>query len=365
MKDNCLDYKDKRLICSNIVAVIIWRWPDLINHHHLRSADTCSNGLNARKDITCVNPYHYDRIESPAGVPPMLAIVQGNHGEILPPHSDVPLLDDIPANGVPANADLPMGLSEHFASLGLGSPASHDVESSFTITEVVTTTLGDDGTNGNTSVSLSISLPNVGPVSYAEPAFWCSVNYYELTSRVGDTFHASRPSVTIDASIEPSNAERYHLGLWSNINRNSVVEITRKHIGKGLRLHYSGGDVNVECLSDAAVFVTSPLGSRLYGWSPNTVCKVPPGCSLKIFNTQEFAAMLSQSVFGSFEEVYQLVNMCIIRISFVKGWGSDYRRQTITSTPCWIEIYLNGPLQWLDKVLMLMGSSRRPCSSRS
>lgn len=74
------------------------------------------------------------------------------------------------------------------------------------------------------------------PVCYEEPEYWCSVAYYELNSRVGETFHASSRSVLVDGFTDPSNNKnRFCLGLLSNVNRNSTIEHTRRHIGKGGR----------------------------------------------------------------------------------------------------------------------------------
>ncbi|KAF3829827.1 hypothetical protein GH733_001778 [Mirounga leonina] len=296
----------------HVIYCRLWRWPDLHSHHELKAIENCEYAFNLKKDEVCVNPYHYQRVETPVLVP--------RHPEIL---TELPPLDDY-THSIPENTNFPAGIE----------PQSN-------------------------------YIPDLQPVTYSEPAFWCSIAYYELNQRVGETFHASQPSLTVDGFTDPSNSERFCLGLLSNVNRNATVEMTRRHIGRGVRLYYIGGEVFAECLSDSAIFVQSPNCNQRYGWHPATVCKIPPGCNLKIFNNQEFAALLAQSVNQGFEAVYQLTRMCTIRMSFVKGWGAEYRRQTVTSTPCWIELHLNGPLQWLDKVLTQMGSPSVRCSSIS
>uniref|UniRef100_A0A663MWQ3 Mothers against decapentaplegic homolog n=1 Tax=Athene cunicularia TaxID=194338 RepID=A0A663MWQ3_ATHCN len=182
---------------------------------------------------------------------------------------------------------------------------------------------------------------------------WCSIVYDELHNRIGEVFHASSTSILVDGFTDPSdNKNRFCLGLLSNVNHNSTIENIRQHIGKG-------------CLSDSSIFVQSWNCHYHHGFHPTTVCKIPSGYSLKIFNNQEFAQLLAQSVNHGFETVYELTKMCTLHISFVKGWGAEYHHQNVASTPCWIEIHLHGPLQWLDKVLTQMGSPHKPISSMS
>ncbi|XP_045782837.1 mothers against decapentaplegic homolog 3 isoform X2 [Maniola jurtina] len=367
----------------HVVYCRLWRWPQLQSQHELKPVDHCEYAYQLKKDEVCINPYHYNKIDSPA-LPPIL-VPRCAEGEVRAPppydyqqHHDH---DSIYGSGVMQSVVGVVGAVGGHSALYLEATLAQQVPGNTTVqlssSSVETPPPGymsEDGDpmDHNDNMNLTRLTPSPGnlateaaPVLYHEPAFWCSISYYELNTRVGETFHASQPSITVDGFTDPSNSERFCLGLLSNVNRNEVVEQTRRHIGKGVRLYYIGGEVFAECLSDSSIFVQSPNCNQRYGWHPATVCKIPPGCNLKIFNNQEFAALLSQSVSQGFEAVFQLTRMCTIRMSFVKGWGAEYRRQTVTSTPCWIELHLNGPLQWLDRVLTQMGSPPLPCSSMS
>ncbi|XP_074472950.1 mothers against decapentaplegic homolog 2 isoform X1 [Sebastes fasciatus] len=343
----------------HVIYCRLWRWPDLHSHHELRAIDSCQFAFNLKKDEVCVNPYHYQRVETPV-LPPVLV---PRHTEIL---TELPPLDDF-TNSIPENTNFPAGIDPPNNYIPETPPPGYISEDGENSDQQMNQSM-ESGSPAEMSPSALSPVSHgldLQPVTYSEPAFWCSIAYYELNQRVGETFHASQPSLTVDGFTDPSNSERFCLGLLSNVNRNATVEMTRRHIGRGVRLYYIGGEVFAECLSDSAIFVQSPNCNQRYGWHPATVCKIPPGCNLKIFNNQEFAALLAQSVNQGFEAVYQLTRMCTIRMSFVKGWGAEYRRQTVTSTPCWIELHLNGPLQWLDKVLTQMGSPSVRCSSMS
>lgn len=359
----------------HVIYCRVWRWPDLQSHHELKALESCEYPYSAKQKEVCINPYHYQRVESPV-LPPILVPRYSEY-----PGATVPFQQTREPH-MPHNVNFPIGFSRsstasgpmaacgtagmsynaqnhHGMSLegGLQQGSMHSFDSMLKLSS---------SRISRWPTGVDCSASDVQPVSYQEPHFWCSIAYYEQNSRVGETFHGSTPSITVDGFTDPSNnADRFCLGTLSNVTRNATIENTRRHIGKGVHLYYVGGEVFAECLSESSIFVQSRNCNHHHGFHPSTVCKIPPGCSLRIFNNQEFATLLNQSVGQGFEAVYELTKMCTVRLSFVKGWGAEYHRQDVTSTPCWIEIRLHGPLQWLDKVLTQMGSPPGTISSIS
>lgn len=99
--------------------------------------------------------------------------------------------------------------------------------------------ISNDSSNTSFTTNNGDPVPAAVPmrlteVALVEPEHWCSIAYYELNSRVGEMFHASSKNIVIDGFTDPSNNNnRFCLGLLSNVNRNSTIENTRRHIGKG------------------------------------------------------------------------------------------------------------------------------------
>ncbi|KAK0059501.1 mothers against decapentaplegic 5 [Biomphalaria pfeifferi] len=368
----------------HVIYCRVWRWPDLQSHHELKPLETCEYPFSAKQKEVCINPYHYRRVESPV-LPPVLVPRYSEY----PTHGVLPQFQQVPEPSMPHNITYPFQQQQSppAPSSGPGSPfgipadtpppayqAHDDNQNNTNGPQPMETGHGPSIAHSGPPILPGPTFPlsKIEPhladkqaVNYQEPHYWCNIVYYELNNRVGEQFQASSHSIVVDGFTDPSRTDRFCLGLLSNVNRNSTIENTRRHIGRGVHLYYVGGEVYAECLSDSSIFVQSRNCNYSHGFHPTTVCKIPQNCSLKIFNNQEFAALLSQSVNHGFEAVYELNKMCIIRMSFVKGWGAEYHRQDVTSTPCWIELHLNGPLQWLDKVLTQMGSPMNPISSMS
>ncbi|XP_029104357.1 mothers against decapentaplegic homolog 4-like isoform X2 [Scleropages formosus] len=236
----------------------------------------------------------------------------------------------------------------------------------------------------------SSSFPAVS--SHPGPEFWCSISYFEMDVQVGEMFKvpASCPIVTVDGYVDPSGGDRFCLGQLSNVHRTDASERARLHIGKGVQLECRGeGDVWMRCLSDHAVFVQSYYLDREAGRAPgDAVHKIYPGAYIKVFDlrqchrqmqqqaatAQAAAAAQAAAVAGNIPGpgsvggiapalslsvaagigVDDLRRLCILRLSFVKGWGPDYPRRSIKHTPCWVEVHLHRALQLLDQVLHTM-----------
>ena len=205
-------------------------------------------------------------------------------------------------------------------------------------------------------------------IAYSDQIHWCDISYYEKSLRIGEVFKCGNQlSAIVDGSVGyPSCSDnRFSVGALTNVHRDDVIEHTRHHIGKGVLLYYNGGEVFAECLSESSIFIQSRSLNQMNGLGKDSVFKVPSGHKVKVFSNLHFEHQLHQAFEINFEAVYDLIEQCRIVISFVKGWGDEYQRKSVTSTPCWIEVVLNGPQVWIDKVLVTMGGPTATITSTS
>ncbi|RXN08382.1 mothers against decapentaplegic -like protein [Labeo rohita] len=337
----------------HVIYARLWRWPDL-HKNELKHVKYCQFAFDLKCDSVCVNPYHYERVVSPS--------------------IDLSVLTlggpDAPSSW-PRGSSFPPSIPHQNGHLQHHPPLPH--------------------TGQYWSVHNELAFQP--PIStHPAPDYWCSIAYFEMDIQVGETFKvpSNCPIVTVDGYVDPSGGDRFCLGQLSNVHRTEAIERARLHIGKGVQLECKGeGDVWVRCLSDHAVFVQSYYLDREAGRAPgDAVHKIYPSAYIKVFDlrqchrqmqqqaatAQAAAAAQAAAVAGNIPGpgsvggiapaislsaaagigVDDLRRLCILRMSFVKGWGPDYPRQSIKETPCWIEIHLHRALQLLDEVLHTM-----------
>uniref|UniRef100_H2SBS0 Mothers against decapentaplegic homolog n=1 Tax=Takifugu rubripes TaxID=31033 RepID=H2SBS0_TAKRU len=322
----------------HVIYARLWRWPDL-HKNELKHVKFCQYAFDLKYDNVCVNPYHYERVVSPGigtSPSPMIVLKKWSCSTV----SCVILRLVVP---------VPLAI-------------------------------------------VSRCLWFLTAIFVAGPEFWCSISYFEMDVQVGEMFKvpSSCPVVTVDGYVDPSGGDRFCLGQLSNVHRTDASERARLHIGKGVQLECRGeGDVWMRCMSDHAVFVQSYYLDREAGRAPgDAVHKIYPGAYVKVFDlrqchrqmqqqaatAQAAAAAQAAAVAGNIPGpgsvggiapaislsaaagigVDDLRRLCILRLSFVKGWGPDYPRQSIKHTPCWVEVHLHRALQLLDEVLHTM-----------
>uniref|UniRef100_A0AAY4CZ07 Mothers against decapentaplegic homolog n=1 Tax=Denticeps clupeoides TaxID=299321 RepID=A0AAY4CZ07_9TELE len=338
----------------HVIYARLWRWPDL-HKNELKHVKFCQYAFDLKYDNVCVNPYHYERVVSP-GI--------GIFSRLRPMS---------PAGRLIKEEYVP-DWSQHHA------PSSFSRQVSNHPAFVVRCHYADPSVTYKLSTLMCY---------LTGPEFWCSISYFEMDIQVGEMFKvlANCPLVTVDGYVDPSGGDRFCLGQLSNVHRTEASERARLHIGKGVQLECRGeGDVWMRCLSDHAVFVQSYYLDREAGRAPgDAVHKIYPGAYIKVFDLRQCHRQMQQqaataqaaasaqaaAVAGNIPGpgsvggiapavslsaaagigVDDLRRLCILRLSFVKGWGPDYPRQSIKHTPCWVEVHLHRALQLLDEVL--------------
>jgi len=175
-----------------------------------------------------------------------------------------------------------------------------------------------------------------------EGVSWCKLAYWEERERVGAQYHCQSSSLEISSLAQARTSPGWDvLSLpalrSSNLRPSPATLRTRDKIGLGVLLSRDEAGVWLHNRTEVPLFVNSPTldvpNSRTF-----SVFKIPPGYSMQIFNFELSAVYQRARDPAAYEGPYDPHAM---RLSFAKGWGQGYSRQSVECCPCWLEILLN------------------------
>jgi MAD (mothers against decapentaplegic) family protein 6/7 len=177
--------------------------------------------------------------------------------------------------------------------------------------------------------------------SASEPAVWCSVAYWELRQRVGPQFVVRNDHVNIFGDLALGSGLCL-AQLQSDRDVPSGVVKVRRKIGSGLILSREADGIWIYNRSRHPLFVSRPPSKPpRVSFSPQNVDRLPPGFALRLFDVRWRNGVAHESPTSCImTSADGPCNLRSAQISFAKGFGERYSRQTIMSCPCWIEVLL-------------------------
>ncbi|XP_063926160.1 mothers against decapentaplegic homolog 6 isoform X2 [Zophobas morio] len=170
--------------------------------------------------------------------------------------------------------------------------------------------------------------------SFRNPSEWCRLAYWELAQRVGPLYPVEAPAVNVFGDVPYCDGLSLETLSQHNCNAPESVRHGRCKIGLGVTLSHEGGSVWVYNRSDNPIFVNSLTLDSADSPLPT---RVPAEQCLCVYDPKKAA---HRTCGWDFTTPFGPVDPNSIRISFAKGWGPCYKRQEITSCPCWLEILL-------------------------
>lgn len=207
------------------------------------------------------------------------------------------------------------------------------------------------------------------PLSYQDTPNSCTIQYHEHTEPLGNPFVAPSylRNVIVNGSLNVTDSKNGHycLGSITSIGCNEDIGLVKKKILNGITLAFFNREVAVANYSQVPVFVYSKIANLEHLLPEANVTKVPENSYVKIFNINFFRYLLDKSQNDGIQKARKLTELCQMQLSFGKGWGEGYNRQTVNNTPCWINIILQAPLKWLDEVLRMMEPTQSVCGSNT
>jgi len=310
-----------RDLAPNLIMCQLFRWSNVSEADQMVRLPWCSSHCDI---YVCCNPFHWSRVILSDTVPESYQ-VSGLSATSLPGHSQ--------------------STSVFTLSSSTTSPSSN-ISSSSSVPPPIYSSI-DHGPHLEECIQLDISLEpgslTTDGGSEIGDLTWCRLAYWEERSRVGHQVPISASAVQVfshQSRPQPGTDAMCLESLFSLNYKPSLATVrTREKIGLGLIINKDEEGVWCHNRTHVPIFVNSPTldvpNSRTFN-----VFKIPPGFSMQIFNFElstVYKRMRDPSCYDGPFDPHS------VRLSFAKGWGQNYSRQSVECCPCWLEILLLPP----------------------